>query len=47
MSGFRDIFVLKNFYWIKDLVGLILWAVLGNVAFNAIGGELPNFTMTI
>jgi uncharacterized membrane protein YedE/YeeE len=47
ISGFRDVFVIRDFYRIKGLIGLILGAVSGYILFNAIGGEVPDFPMPI
>lgn len=47
VSGIRDCFLLRNYYRIKGLLGLIIGAVLGFIAFKFMGGAVPNFPMPI
>lgn len=43
ITGIRDCFLIKDFYRIKGLAGLILGAVFGFIIFKSMGGVVPNF----
>jgi len=47
ISGIRDAYLVRNFYRIKGLLGLIIGAVLGFTAFKFMGGDVPNFPAPI
>lgn len=43
VSGIRDLYILKDSYRIRGLLGLIIGGVLGFTAFKFMGGNLPSF----
>lgn len=45
VSGIRDAYLLRNFYRIKGLLGLIIGGVLGFTAFKFMGGNLLGFPL--
>lgn len=45
VSGIRDAFLLRNFYRIEGLLGLIIGGVLGFTAFKFMGGNLLGFPL--
>ncbi len=47
VSGIRDSYLLRNFYRIRGLLGLIVGAVLGFTVFKLIGGSIPDFPAPI
>jgi hypothetical protein len=47
ISAFRDGYILKDFYRIKGLLGIIIGGVIGYTAFWFIGGDVPNFPIGI
>lgn len=47
VSGIRDSYLLRNFYRIKGLLGLIIGAALGFTIFKLIGGDVPGFPAQI
>ena len=47
ISGIRDLFLLKDSYRFKGLLGIIIGAVLAFIVFKSIGGEVPGFPAPI
>ncbi|MHA2066435.1 MAG: YeeE/YedE thiosulfate transporter family protein [Candidatus Thorarchaeota archaeon] len=47
ISGIRDLFLLKDSYRVKGLLGIIIGAVLAFIVFKSIGGEVAGFPAPI
>ena len=45
ISGIRDLFLRKNTYRFRGLIGIIIGGVIGNTAFQFVGGNVPSFPL--
>ncbi|MCJ7769034.1 MAG: hypothetical protein MUO92_00955, partial [Dehalococcoidales bacterium] len=45
ISGIRDLYLVRDTYRFKGLIGIIIGGVLGFSIFNLVGGDFPGFPL--
>lgn len=45
VSGYRDLYLIRDTYLFKGILGILIGALTGFVIFNRIGGDMPGFPL--